>query len=68
LNPQWPGEGTQYRVASKSVVGEDHPVDHVFATGTLSDEEKIAILGGNADRLFGFGERRTDDAGQIKKG
>jgi len=47
---------------------EDHPVDHVFATGTLSDEEKIAILGGNADRLFGFGERRTDDAGQIKKG
>jgi aminocarboxymuconate-semialdehyde decarboxylase len=33
---------------------EDHPVDHVFASGTLSDEEKIAILGGNADRLFGF--------------
>jgi aminocarboxymuconate-semialdehyde decarboxylase len=33
---------------------EDHPVDHVLATTTLSDEEKIAILGANADRLFGF--------------
>jgi predicted TIM-barrel fold metal-dependent hydrolase len=33
---------------------EDHPVDHVFATSTLNDEEKIAILGGNAARLFGM--------------
>jgi len=33
---------------------EEHPVDHVFATTTLSDEEKIAILGGNAARLFGM--------------
>jgi predicted TIM-barrel fold metal-dependent hydrolase len=33
---------------------EEHPVDHVFATTTLSDEEKIAILGGNAARLFGL--------------
>ena len=32
---------------------EEHPVDHVFATTSLSDEEKIAILGGNAARLFG---------------
>lgn len=32
---------------------EEHPVDHVFATTTLSDEEKIAILGGNAARLLG---------------
>jgi len=34
---------------------EEHPVDHVFATETLTDDEKIAILGGNAARLFGLG-------------
>jgi aminocarboxymuconate-semialdehyde decarboxylase len=33
---------------------EEHPVDHVFATDTLSDDDKIAILGGNAARLFGI--------------
>jgi aminocarboxymuconate-semialdehyde decarboxylase len=33
---------------------EEHPVDHIFATDTLSDNEKIAILGGNAARLFGM--------------
>jgi predicted TIM-barrel fold metal-dependent hydrolase len=33
---------------------EQHPVDHVFATTTLSDKEKIAILGGNAAKLFGI--------------
>jgi predicted TIM-barrel fold metal-dependent hydrolase len=33
---------------------EQHPVDHIFATTTLSDDEKIAILGGNAARLFGM--------------
>src|SRR5450631_1750768 len=33
---------------------EEHPVDHVFATTTLSDSEKEAILGGNAARLFGM--------------
>jgi predicted TIM-barrel fold metal-dependent hydrolase len=33
---------------------EEHPVDLVFATTTLSDDEKIAILGGNAARLFGL--------------
>jgi predicted TIM-barrel fold metal-dependent hydrolase len=33
---------------------EDHPVDHVIATTTLSDAEKIAILGGNAARMFGL--------------
>jgi len=33
---------------------EEHPVDHVFATTTLSDDDKIAILGGNAARLFGM--------------
>src|SRR3982075_3253098 len=33
---------------------EPHPVDHIFATTTLSDEEKVAILGGNAARLFGM--------------
>jgi predicted TIM-barrel fold metal-dependent hydrolase len=33
---------------------EEHPVDLIFATTTLSDEEKAAILGGNAARLFGI--------------
>ena len=33
---------------------EEHPVDHVFATTTLSDRDKAAILGGNAARLFGM--------------
>jgi aminocarboxymuconate-semialdehyde decarboxylase len=33
---------------------EQHPVDHVFATTTLSDDEKIAILGGNAAKLLGM--------------
>ena len=33
---------------------EEHPVDHVFATSTLSDQDKAAILGGNAARLFGM--------------
>ena len=47
--------------ASQIVIGSDHPipwaehpVDHIFATTTLGDEEKIAILGGNAARLFGM--------------
>jgi aminocarboxymuconate-semialdehyde decarboxylase len=35
---------------------EEHPVDHIFATTTLSDEQKTAILGGNAARLFGMKE------------
>jgi aminocarboxymuconate-semialdehyde decarboxylase len=35
---------------------EQHPVDHVFATTTLSDKQKIAILGGNAMKLFGMKE------------
>ena len=33
---------------------EEHPVDHLFATTTLSDKDKAAILGGNAARLFGM--------------
>ena len=33
---------------------EQHPVDHVFATTTLSDKQKVAILGGNAAKLFGL--------------
>jgi aminocarboxymuconate-semialdehyde decarboxylase len=47
--------------ASQIVLGSDHPipweqhpVDHIFATTTLSDEERMAILGGNAARLFGM--------------
>ncbi len=35
-------------------VWEQHPVDHVFATASLSDDEKVAILGGNAARLLGI--------------
>jgi len=48
--------------ASQIVLGSDHPipwaehpVDHVFATTTLGDDDKAAILGGNAARLFGIG-------------
>jgi predicted TIM-barrel fold metal-dependent hydrolase len=47
--------------ASQVVIGsdhpipwEEHPVDHVLATTTLSDDEKVAILGGNAARLLGI--------------
>jgi aminocarboxymuconate-semialdehyde decarboxylase len=47
--------------ASQIVLGSDHPipweqhpVDHVFATETLTDDEKTAILGGNAARLLGL--------------
>jgi aminocarboxymuconate-semialdehyde decarboxylase len=35
-------------------VWEQHPVDHVFATTTLTDDEKAAILGGNAAKLLGL--------------
>jgi predicted TIM-barrel fold metal-dependent hydrolase len=35
-------------------VWEQHPVDHVLATTTLSDDEKLAILGGNAAKLLGL--------------
>jgi aminocarboxymuconate-semialdehyde decarboxylase len=47
--------------SSQIMLGTDHPipwnqqpVDHIFATTTLSDDEKLAILGGNAARLFGM--------------
>jgi aminocarboxymuconate-semialdehyde decarboxylase len=33
-------------------VWEQHPVDHVLATSSLNDAQKMAILGGNAARLF----------------
>ena len=60
-------EGLRHLVAqvgaSQIVLGTDHPipweqhpVDHVFATTTLSDKQKVAILGGNAARLFGLKE------------
>jgi aminocarboxymuconate-semialdehyde decarboxylase len=32
---------------------EQHPVDHVMGT-PISDKDKIAILGGNAAKLFGI--------------
>jgi aminocarboxymuconate-semialdehyde decarboxylase len=35
---------------------EQHPVDHVLATTTLTDKERAAILGGNATRLLGLKE------------
>jgi predicted TIM-barrel fold metal-dependent hydrolase len=35
-------------------VWEQHPVDHIFATATLSDDEREAILGGNAAKLLGL--------------
>jgi predicted TIM-barrel fold metal-dependent hydrolase len=35
---------------------EQHPVDEVFATTTLTDKQRVAILGGNAARLFGLKE------------
>src|ERR1700720_846564 len=47
--------------ASQLMLGSDArfpwqgpPVDHVLATTSLSDDEKVAILGGNAAKLFGF--------------
>ena len=47
--------------ASQVVIGtdhpipwEEHPVDHVMATKTLSDPQKAAILGGNAAKLLGI--------------
>lgn len=47
--------------ASQVVIGtdhpipwEEHPVDHVMATTSLSDKEKIAILRGNAAKLLGI--------------
>ena len=62
-------EGLRHLVAqvgaSQIVLGTDHPipweqhpVDHVFATTTLTDKQKIAILGGNAARLFGIRKLR----------
>jgi predicted TIM-barrel fold metal-dependent hydrolase len=48
--------------AGQVVLGSDypfpwelHPVDHILATTSLSDDEKIGILGGTAAKLFNFG-------------
>ena len=57
-------EGLRHLVAqvgaNQVVLGTDHPipweenpVDHVMGTASLSDAEKVAILGGNAERLLG---------------
>jgi aminocarboxymuconate-semialdehyde decarboxylase len=32
----------------------EHPVDHIMGTATLSDKQKIAILGGNAAKMLGI--------------
>jgi aminocarboxymuconate-semialdehyde decarboxylase len=56
LGPQGgPGGGSPVMLGSDHpFVWEQHPVDHVFATATLSDDEKAAILGGNAARMLGI--------------
>ena len=33
---------------------QDHPVEHIMATTSLSDDDKLAILGGNAAKVFGM--------------
>ena len=33
---------------------QDHPVDHIMVTTSLSDDDKLAILGGNAAKVFGM--------------
>jgi len=45
--------------ASQIVLGTDYPfpwtttaVDHILGTPGLSDEERVAILGGNAEKLL----------------
>ena len=56
-------EGLRHLVAevgaSQIVLGTDYPfpwtktaVDHILGTPDLSDEERVAILGGNAERLL----------------
>ncbi len=47
--------------SSQIVIGSDHPipwnpnpVDHILDTPTLSDEERVAILGGTAAKLLGI--------------
>jgi aminocarboxymuconate-semialdehyde decarboxylase len=58
-------EGLRHLVAqvgaSQVVIGSDHPipwqqqpVEHIFATTTLNDKDKAAILGLNAAKLFGI--------------
>ncbi|RKI36857.1 hypothetical protein D7X55_40570, partial [Corallococcus sp. AB049A] len=36
---------------------ELHPVDHVMNTSSLSDADRIAILGGNAARMLGLQDK-----------
>ena len=59
------GEGLRHLVAqvgaSQLMLGtdhpipwEEHPVDHIMATKSLTDAQRIAILGGNAAKLLGI--------------
>ena len=57
-----PASGAQVG-ASQGVLGtdhpipwEEHPVDHVMATTTLSLTQRAAILGGNAAKLLNIKE------------
>ena len=59
--------------ASQIVLGTDtpipweqHPVDLVFATTTLSDDERRAILGENAAKLFGLDATAPAAAGAAR--
>ncbi len=49
--------------ASQVVIGtdhpipwEEHPVDHLIATTTLTMDQRVAILGGNAAKLLNITE------------
>ena len=46
------GVGQVMLGSDEPYIWEQHPVDHVFATTSLTDVQRSAILGGNATRLF----------------
>ena len=59
------GEGLRHLIVEtrpdEIVIGTDYlfpwnrvPVDHILATPGLSDDDKIAILGGTAAKLLGI--------------
>jgi predicted TIM-barrel fold metal-dependent hydrolase len=46
------GQGQVVLGTDHPIPWEEHPVDHVMATTTLSQAQRTAILGGNAARLL----------------